>query len=777
MSKKIRDKAQEIYDYERQFKELTDFKEIVRQMPGMYIGALGNKGVINMFREILQNAFDQFVKSSFCDTVYVQFDEKNMTFTISDNGNGIPFSLMVKAFINQHLSTNYEKELFNYSSGRHGVGAKVTNVLCEFFEVYSYILGEARYVRFDEGLLTQDITKIDNPGNQGTTIKFKPSSFMGDITLTHKDILDLIVNLFPLYKTGTKVIFDCVTSSGKKISQTIVNNDGILSHLVSLTETPLIQPIHIFEDNGTMRFDTMFTFDVSKSEPAYVSFANFTPVIAGTHIDAFMDAICKFFKDYMNKIYLAGNKKNKIVINNNDIKTSLVAVITTCHLEPIFVGQSKDMFSNEDVVPFIQNLTLSTLDNWSKNNSKDLNKLAKYIKEIAEIRMKSEEGKIKLNTKYESNVITGLPRKYVKPTGKEDLELIITEGDSALGPAKNNRCTRRQGLFPIRGKLPNAFNTTPAKFLANEEVASIIQIIGAGYGKSFDITKCRFKKIIFMTDADSDGAHIRTLLLIFFLAYMPELVKMGMVYAATPPLFGLNIGSAKKKVYRYFSDRKDYIEYIQKSFSKQYTVLSSNNIKLSSNELVGLLYRNILYAYELETVANNFALNPKLLEIVLLYKDESPAMLKKAIKQWFGKHMEVSVNKNDITIQGLIDSEVDTLFLNDVLINESKYILDLIHNTNGSNIFYNINGSIVTIYDIMKLFERTSPKEITRYKGLGEMNGDQLAQSTLHPDMDRTLIQYTMEDAKREIEAIRSINNDKAKLAKSVKLSRVDILG
>lgn len=771
-------KKEQILNYEKQFKELTDFKEIVRQMPGMYIGALGNKGTINMFREILQNAFDQFTKSSFCDTVYVHFDEKNYIWTISDNGNGIPFAYMVKAFINQHLSTNYEKELYDYSSGRHGVGAKVTNVLCEFFEVYSYILGEAKYVRFEEGLLLEEPKSIKNTDNrQGTTVRFKPSTFMGELSITHQEVLEMMVNLFPLYKTGTKIVFECITKEGKTIHQTVKNDDGILTHLMNMCNKPIISPIRIFNDTGVMRADIMFTFDVNTDESNILSFANFTPVIAGTHIDAFLDSVCKYFKDYMNKIYLAGNKKNKITVNNNDVKASLVAVVTACHLEPIFVGQSKDMLSNEDIIPFIKDLTLSTLDEWSRNNNKDLMKISKYIKELAEIRMKSEEGKVKLSTKYESNTVTGLPRKYVKPTGREHLELIITEGDSALGPAKNNRCTRRQGLFPIRGKLPNAFNTPKAKFLANEEVASIITIIGAGYGKSFDITKCKFIKIIFMTDADNDGAHIRTLLLAFFLVYMPQLVFEGRVYAATPPLYGLNVGTAKKKTYKYFSDRKEYIEYIQKFFSKQYKVISSNNIMMTSNELVGLLYRNILYKYELDTVANNYALNPRLLEFVLLYKDESVNVLAKLIKKQFGKHVTVKDNKGIITVHGLIGAEVETLFLNQALLEESRYIIELIHNVNGSDISYNVNGVDMTIYDIMCLFEECSPKEITRYKGLGEMNGDQLAQSTLHPDMDRTLIRYTMEDAKKEIEAVRAINNDKVKLAKSVKVNRIDVLG
>lgn len=766
----------EILNYESKFKELKNLKEIVRKLPGMYIGAQGNKGVLNMIREVFQNSFDEVMKTSFCDSISVRVDESEFIITISDNGKGIPFGILDKVFITQHMSSNYKKDKFMYSSGRHGIGAKVTNVLSEFFEVYSYVLGECMYIRYEEGELVVPPTKIENntSNTQGTIITFKPSKFMGNITLTSDDVKSLILSLFPLSKIGTKLYFTVIKKDKSVINEEFVNEDGILDHLISLTDNPLISPIRIYNDNGEMKIDSIFTFDININEPLFVSFANYTPVVGGTHIDAFFDVVCKFFKDYMNKIYLASNKKNKLVILNNDVKSSLVSVITVCHLEPIFVGQSKDMLSNEDIIDYVKTNVNLALEEWSKNNSKDLQKVCKYIKEIAEIRVKSEEGKIKLTNKYVSNAITGLPRKYVKPTGKEHLELIITEGDSALGPAKNNRCTKRQGLFPIRGKLPNAFGTPQSKFLTNEEVASIITIIGAGYGKNFDISKCKFEKIIFMTDADNDGAHIKTLLLSFFLLYMPELIMDGRVYAATPPLYGLNIGTVKKKVYKYFRNRKDYIEYIQHNFAKEFDVRDLNGKKLNNNEMVGLLYRNIQYSIKLELVANNYALNPKLLELVLLYINTPFDEFKKNIKEYFGKHMSVVKNNNDITIQGLVENEYETLFLNDTLISESKDIMNLIHDVNGSQIFYSVNGKIISLYEIMVLFDKSAPKDITNYKGLGEMNGDQLAQSTLHPDMDRTLIQYTMYDAKNEIESIKSIYNDKAKLAKSI--SNIDIM-
>jgi DNA gyrase subunit B len=189
----------------------------------------------------------------------------------------------------------------------------------------------------------------------------------------------------------------------------------------------------------------------------------------------------------MNKIYLS--EKSKVTVINNDIKTGLKVIIAAAHLNPVFAGQFKGILSNEDMYKYVKDLTTKSLEEWSKTSPGDLQKICKCIKEIAEIRMKSDDSKIKLSNNYESSALTGKPKKYVPPSGNKNLELIIVEGDSALGSAKNSRDVYKQGLFPIRGKLPNAFKETKSKFLANQEIASIITIIGCGYGKNFDISK------------------------------------------------------------------------------------------------------------------------------------------------------------------------------------------------------------------------------------------------------------------------------------------------
>jgi len=488
----------------------------------------------------------------------------------------------------------------------------------------------------------------------------------------------------------------------------------------------------------------------------------------GTHVDGFTDALCRFFRDYMNKIYLSNSKNKKLTIVNNDIKTGLKAIVAVSHLYPIFTGQAKETLGNEDMFYFVRNLMTETLDHWSKENSAELQRLCKYLKEIAEIRLKSDEGKIRLKDQYQSSALTGLPKKYIKPTGRDNLELIIVEGDSAAGSIRNTRCAKRQGIFPIRGKIPNAFTTNKIKFLSNEEIAGIITIIGGGYGKSFDITKVKWLRVLLAADSDSDGQHIRALMLRFFILYLPELITAGKVFSAVPPLYGLKIG----KKHKYFTEKMDFVRYNQREFSKNNQISTLNNKTISVNEIIDLLFSNIDYVYEVEVISNRYSINPNLLELIMINRNKTVNELKKILKSNF-RFIDLTTEKNTVVIKGLIESKYQTVFLSGRLLSDSKNIID--HIDKNMYMFYRINGEVKSLYDLMKLFESSTPPNLTRFKGLGEMNPQQLADSTLHPDTDRTLIQYTIEDVKSEIETIQYLESNKGELIKDIKVSRSDI--
>lgn len=766
-----------IQHYGEEIETLATFVEAVRQNPGYHLGSKGNKGLKNMAREIWQNSFDELDKpSSPCSWVKITFDERNYGFSCEDNGRGIPFGEILRIFTNPNTSSNYKKKPGEYSSGLHGVGAKVTNAMSHRFIIESYkFTGEGRRVEFTEGYpWEKGEVKIKNPEKkQGTYIYFEPSiDALGEISITWQDVYGWLANIVPLSKIGATAYFTAIDKQGKQHTGTLVNEDGIMTYLINDVESPLIAPIILSRDTGYMKMDIAFTWDAAESATDHcIAFANKCPTIFGTHIKGFEEGVTSFFVNYMNKVYLASMKKNKVSVIKNDVKSGLKSIVTVSHLTPIFDGQSKEKLSNDDMFPFVKDTTIELLDSWAKNNPKDLATICKYLKDIADVRTSADKQRVRLSDKYSKSKLTGLPTKYVAPKGKKNIELFITEGDSAAGLIRNNRNNDTQGYFPIRGKLPNAFRTSKEKFLSNAEVAGIIQIIGGGYGRNFDISKVKWDKIIFCTDADPDGNHIKALLLRFFILYMPQMIEAGKVYAALPPLYGIKVG----KKYVYLRDRMDYIKYIQKDFSKNNKVSTLDGKVLSPRELSKILYVNLDYDVTVRRIADNHAIDPVLLEsiLILTYNKVSFTKLSSSIKKQFKFIESISKKNNTIVIEGLVNSKYQTVFVNDTLIQESKEILDYIEK--NESLAYRVNGEVRSIYELMVLFNKSAPTSIQRYKGLGEMDGKRLFDSTLDPQ-NRTLIQYTIDSVKEEIDTIRYYENDMSRLLQTTKLSRFEVM-
>ena len=770
---------QNIEQYGDQIITLDNFVKVVRQNPGYQLGSIGNKGIQNASREVWQNSFDEMdKKDSPCTWVKITFDERTCGFTTEDNGRGIPFGDMLRVFSDPNTSSNYVKKPGEYSSGLHGVGAKVTNAVSRVFIIESYrYTGEGRRLEFYEGYpWDKGEVKVPNKEKKnGTKIYFEPSvDALEEFRVTWKDVYRWLQNIAPLNNVGDVIYFTGIDKNGKVYEEKIVNQDGIFTYLIRDTESPLIAPIEFHKDNGQMKVDCAFTWDTSETSTDHITaFACKCPTIFGTHITGFEEGICTFFSNYMNKIYLASQKKSKLSVTKNDIKCGLKAVVSAFHIKPIFDGQSKEKFTNTEMEPFMKETINEMMDQWTRKNPKDLATLCKYFKDVAEMRMSADKQRIRLTDKYNKSKLTGLPSKYVAPKNKKGAEFFITEGDSAASLIKNHRLNESQGYFPIRGKIVNAFRTPRDKFLANPEVAGIIQIIGGGYGRNFDISKVKWDKIIFCTDADPDGNHIKALLLRFFILYMPQLIEAGKVYAALPPLYGIKLGKDK---YIYLRDRMEYVKYIQKEFSKNHKVSKADNKPLSTRELSSILYKNIDYEDEVNRVAKNHAIDPVLLEaiMIMVYNKATYAKLSKAIKKQFRFIQDISKDKNGtIIIEGLVGSKYQTVFVNDLLIQESKSILDYIDQ--NTSMVYKINEEAVSLYELMHMFNKSAPSSIQRYKGLGEMDGKRLFDSTLDPSK-RTLIQYTMEDVKSEIETIKYYEDDMSRLLTDTKLTKFDVM-
>lgn len=424
--------------YANQIKTLKDFVTAVKKTPGMWIGPIGSKGFLNMCREIWQNSLDQILDPNSPGSWFSFFyDERTLEVEVIDNGLGFPFNDIIRILTTQNTSKNYEKKLGEYSSGLHGCGSKIVNALSSIFIVESYRYdGTAVRMEFKEGYpLYEKPKSIPNKSNkQGSKVYFVPNlDIMGDIDLSWKTIYTLLKNMVSLTCIGTTVDFKAIDKNGKEFNEHIVNSDGIITNLIMHIKAPMIKPIVINADDGTHKLDIAICYDSNDDNiESITSFANFCPTSSGgTHVDGSIDGLTRWFCNYMNNIYLVNQKsKDKLKIISADIRNNVCLMISAAHLEPILLGQHKDQLSNEDMIQFCRQTVMNGLDNWSKSNPQDLAKLCKFFKDMGELRIKQDKDKEKIVQKYSSSTATGgLPKKYVRPLGKEHIELIIVEGD------------------------------------------------------------------------------------------------------------------------------------------------------------------------------------------------------------------------------------------------------------------------------------------------------------------------------------------------------------
>ena len=543
--------------------QILEGLEAVRKRPGMYIGSTSSRGLHHLVYEIVDNAVDEAL-AGFCDTIYVSINKDNSV-TVIDNGRGIPIGINHKAgipavevvFTVLHAGGKFGGGGYKVSGGLHGVGASVVNALSNWLEVEIFNGGKIYKQRYERGKVVQKLSVIGecDPDQTGTKVTFLPDDTIFEETIFEYDVLKQRFREMAFLTRGLKIVLTDERPEEGPVEKTFHYEGGIKEFVEYLnrSKTPLYEDIIYCEGNvNNVAVEVAMQHNDSYSDNTYGFVNNITTPEGGTHVVGFRNALTKTFNDYARKNKLL--RDNEPNLSGEDIREGLTAIISVKIEDPQFEGQTKQKLGNSEARGAVDNVVSKQLEIFLEQNPA----VGKIIVEKSVMSQRAREAARKARdlTRRKSALDNmALPGKLADCSDKnpENCEIYIVEGDSAGGSAKTARDRATQAILPLRGKILNVEKARLDKIYGNAEIKAMITAFGTGIHEDFDISKLRYHKIIIMTDADVDGAHISTLLLTFIYRFMPELIKQGYVYLAQPPLYKLE---KNKKVWYAYSDEE-----------------------------------------------------------------------------------------------------------------------------------------------------------------------------------------------------------------------------
>ncbi|MDE6627493.1 MAG: DNA topoisomerase (ATP-hydrolyzing) subunit B [Lachnospiraceae bacterium] len=540
--------------------QILEGLEAVRKRPGMYIGTTSEKGLHHLVYEIVDNAVDEAL-AGFCDNIQVIINKDNSV-TVIDNGRGIPTGIQEKAgipavdvvFTVLHAGGKFGGGGYKVAGGLHGVGASVVNALSEWLEVEICREGKIHNQRYEKGQVVHPLEVTGNTRKRGTKVTFMPDASIFETLEFDFDTLRTRLREMAFLTKGLKITLTD-KRAGKEKEREFHYEGGIREFVeyINRHKDPLYDRIIYCEgEKDGVVVEVALQHNSSYSESVYTFVNNIGTIEGGTHLTGFRSAITKVFNDYArNNKMLKDNEDN---LSGEDLREGLAAIVSIKIEDPQFESQTKIKLGNSEARTAVDNVVNEQLTIFLELNPK----VAKIIvnKAIQAQRARIAARKARdVARKSTLNDSMALPGKLADCTDKnpENCEIYIVEGDSAGGSAKTARSRATQAILPLRGKILNVEKARIDRILGNEEIKAMITAFGTGIHENFDIAKLRYHKIIIMTDADVDGAHIATLMLTFFYRFMPDLIRQGHVYLAQPPLYKLE---KNKKVWYAYSDEE-----------------------------------------------------------------------------------------------------------------------------------------------------------------------------------------------------------------------------
>ena len=544
--------------------QILEGLEAVRKRPGMYIGSTSSKGLHHLVYEIVDNAVDEALVGV-CDTIDVSINPDN-SITVIDNGRGIPVGINQKkgipavevVFTILHAGGKFGGGGYKVSGGLHGVGASVVNALSEWLEVIIDIDGKRYQQRYERGKVMYPLKEIGSSNRHGTTVSFLPDKEIFEETVFEYDVLKQRLREMAFLTKGLKIILHDKRAE-EAVTEEFHYEGGIKEYVSYLNHSKEALYDNIIYCEGTkdqVYVEVAMQHNDGYNESCYSFVNNITTPEGGTHLTGFKNALTKTFNDYARSQKFL--KENEAALSGEDIREGLTAIISIKISEPQFEGQTKQKLGNSEARGAVDSIVSEQLTYFLEQNPS----VAKMICEKAVLAQRARDAARKardLTRRKTALEGMSLPGKLADCSDKDpkNCEIYIVEGDSAGGSAKTARDRATQAILPLRGKILNVEKSRLDKILVNNEIKAMITAFGTGISEDFDISKLRYHKIIIMTDADVDGAHIATLMLTFLYRFMPELIKQGYVYLAQPPLY--KIEKNKSVWYAYNDDELNQI--------------------------------------------------------------------------------------------------------------------------------------------------------------------------------------------------------------------------
>ena len=776
-------------EYDASEIQVLEGLEAVRKRPGMYIGSTSSSGLHHLVYEIVDNAIDEAL-AGYCSEISVTINEGN-TITVVDNGRGIPVDIQAQTgkpalevvYTVLHAGGKFGGGGYKVSGGLHGVGASVVNALSEWLVVQVHRDGKIHEMKFARGHVTEPMTIVGTTDHTGTTVTFKPDPEMFEETVYSYDILHTRMREEAFLNAGLRItIADERLASAEKPEEerrhSMCYEGGIREFVTYLnrTKTPLHeQVIYVSGQKGDSMAEIAMQYNDGYNETT-LSFANnvHTPE-GGMHEEGFRRALTTVLNNYGRKIKML---KDDEKVSGEDCREGLTCVISVKLTDAQFEGQTKAKLGNSDIRTLVNNIVSEKLDTFLEENPQ----VGRMILDKALTANRAREAAKKARESIRRKTALGgaaMPDKLrdCNENNPELTELYIVEGDSAGGSAKTGRDREFQAILPLRGKILNVEKASVDKLLDSEQIKTLVLALGTQLKEDFDIEKLRYHRIILMTDADVDGAHIRTLLLTFFYRQMPQLLERGHVYIAQPPLYGVLTGRRGKNNV----ENKIYIK--DDAEMEQYLL----DIALEG----AALYRNTadfeagicLRGTDLENMIAEFEQSKSVIERLSLVIDRAALMaiasgvavdlsdLEKA--QACAQALEAEIRDPEIKVKAEIDSEKER-----VRIRVSHHIYGNTHNTFIEQEFLRSNEyrilrdaatalegvvgegaravrgdssqPVKNFGEAVKWFMDQAEAGVKkqRYKGLGEMGAEELYETTMNPQT-RRLLRVRLEDASK----------------------------